>query len=76
MASVMTSKRGGRREVGRVLFDEGNRGGTDGASLPQPWSTGRRPMAERGVVAPARPTAAQAAEVGDKLGSGCVGRKC
>jgi hypothetical protein len=67
---------GGRRGVGQALFDEGNRGGTDGASLPLLWSTGGRPMAERAVVVPARPTAAQAAEVGDKLGSSRVGRKC
>jgi hypothetical protein len=32
----------------------GNRGGTDGASLPLPWSTGGCHMAVRGVAAPAR----------------------
>jgi hypothetical protein len=48
--------------VGRCLM-RGNRGGTDGASLPLPWSTEGRPMATHGVAAPARPTAAQAAEV-------------
>jgi hypothetical protein len=45
--------------VGRCLM-RGNRGGTDGASLPLPWSTRGRPMA-----APARPKAAWATEVGE-----------
>jgi hypothetical protein len=43
----------------------GNRGGTDGASLPLPWSTGGRAMAVRGAAAPARPKAAWATEVGE-----------
>jgi hypothetical protein len=43
----------------------GNRGGTDGASLPLPWSTGGCHMAVRGVAAPARPKAARAIKVGE-----------
>jgi hypothetical protein len=50
--------------VGRCLM-RGNRGGTDGASLPIPWSTGGRPMVARSVAAPARLKAAQATEVGE-----------
>jgi hypothetical protein len=47
----------------------GNRGGTDGPSLPLPWSTGGRPMAAHGTAAPARPKVARATEVGDEKGS-------
>jgi hypothetical protein len=74
MASVTKSKgRGEEREsVGRCLM-RGNRRGMDGASLPLPWSTGGRPMAMRGVAAPARPTVAREVEVGDEQGSGSSG---
>jgi hypothetical protein len=37
----------------------------DGASLPLPWSTGGRPMAARGAMAPAKLKAARATEVGE-----------
>jgi hypothetical protein len=50
--------------VGRCLM-RGNRGGTDGASLPLPWSTRGRPMAVCGTAAPAKPKAARATEVGE-----------
>jgi hypothetical protein len=50
--------------VGRCLI-WGNRGGTDGASLPLPWSMEGRPMAVHGAAAPARPKAARATEVGE-----------
>jgi hypothetical protein len=35
-----------------VPLDEGNGGGTSGASLPLPPSTGGRPTAAHGAVAP------------------------
>jgi hypothetical protein len=43
----------------------GNRGGTDGASLPPPWSTGGCPMATGGAATAARPKAARVTEVGE-----------
>jgi hypothetical protein len=50
--------------VGCYLMSE-NRGGTDGASLPLPWSTGGRPKAASGAAALARSKAARATEVGE-----------
>jgi hypothetical protein len=43
----------------------GNKGGTDGASFPLPWSTGGRPMAAHSTAAPAKQKAARATEVGE-----------
>jgi hypothetical protein len=51
----------------------GNKGGTDGASLPLPWSMGGRPMAARGAVVPAKSKAAWATEVGEDLWVGQSG---
>jgi hypothetical protein len=68
----LRSQKGGEgvegKSVGRCLM-RGNRGGTDDALLPLLWSTGGRPMAAHSVAVPARPTAAQAAKVGDEQGS-------
>jgi hypothetical protein len=45
LASVTKSKGGEEgQSVGCCLMRE-NKGGTDGASLPLPWSTGGSPMA-------------------------------
>jgi hypothetical protein len=66
MAPVTKSKRRGEEgeSVGHCLMSE-NRGGTDSASLPLPWSTGGHPMATRSAAAPARLKAARATEVGE-----------
>jgi hypothetical protein len=49
----------------------GNRGGTDGASLPLPRSMGGRTMAAHGVAASAR---LKATEVGEDPRVGCAGQ--
>jgi hypothetical protein len=66
-------REGGEGESIGCCLMRGNRGAMDGASLPLPWSTGGRPMAMRGVAAPARPTVAREVEVGDEQGSGSNG---
>jgi hypothetical protein len=43
-----------------VSLDEGNEGGTGGASLPLPLSTGGHPMVAYGAATPAGAVAAQA----------------
>jgi hypothetical protein len=50
-------KRRGREDA-QAPLDEGNRGGTCGASLPLPPSTGGLPMAAHGAAAPAGAVAA------------------
>jgi hypothetical protein len=73
MASITKSKGGQEGEsVGRCMM-RGNKGGTDGASLPLPWSMGGRPMAARGAVVPAKSKAAWATEVGEDLWVGQSG---
>jgi hypothetical protein len=62
----LRSQKGGVGEsVGRCLM-RGNRGSTNGALLPLPWSTGGHPITACGVAAPARPTVAWVTEVGDE----------
>jgi hypothetical protein len=52
-------KRRGRGDA-QAPIDEGNEGGTGGASLPLPPSTGGHPMAAHGVAALAGEVAARA----------------
>jgi hypothetical protein len=57
--AILKPKRTQRGDA-RAPLDEGNRGGTGGASLPLPPSTGRHPMAMHGAVVAAGAVAAQA----------------
>jgi hypothetical protein len=64
----LKQKRRGRGDA-RAPLDEGNGGGTCGASLPLPPSTGGHPMVAHDTVALARAVVAQAlSEEGDDPG--------
>jgi hypothetical protein len=55
---VLKPKRRGRGDS-RASLDDGNGGGTGGASLPLPPSTGEHPMAAHGAAAPCGAVAAR-----------------
>jgi hypothetical protein len=73
LPAVLKPKRRGRGDA-RAPLDEGNRGGTGGASLPPP-SMGGHPMVAHGTAAPAGAVAARAlSEDGDDAGWVSLGR--